>query len=144
MLAQRYLRLAAFSRRDALRFALPLAVLVLVTTAILGADALPQRAAVGVGDVAATDIVAPRAVEFASAIQTEQARQASRAAVLPQYDYTSAKGAAVANQQAGELNVRVAAVDSAFEADLKPDDRRPLLESAISDLGKADRATLVE
>jgi putative nucleotidyltransferase with HDIG domain len=144
MLAQRYLRLAAFSRRDALRFALPLGVLAFVTTAILGADVLPQRATVGVGDVATADIVAPRAVEFDSAIQTEQARQAARGAVQPQYDYTTAKGAAVANEQAGEFNVRVAAVDSAFEADLKPEDRQPLLESAIPDLGKADRATLVD
>ncbi len=143
MLAQRHLRLSGFGRRDAVRFALPLVVLVLVTTAILGADIVPQRVALSVGDVATTDIVAPRALEFDSAILTEQARQAARAAVPPQYDYTTAKGAAVANQQAGAFNVRVAAVDSAFEADLRPKARAALLETAIDDLDTARRRTLV-
>jgi putative nucleotidyltransferase with HDIG domain len=144
VLAQRYLRLSAFGRRDAVRFAVPLLALVALATAILGADFLPQRAGLEVGDVAATDIVAPRALEFESAIQTDLARQAARAAIPPQYDYTTAKGAAVANQQAGALNARVAAVDSAFAADLKPRERKALLGSAIADLDKADRTTLVE
>ncbi|HEU4674043.1 MAG TPA: HDIG domain-containing protein [Candidatus Limnocylindrales bacterium] len=143
MLAQRYLRLSAFSRRDAVRFALPLAALVLVTTAILGADIVPQRVALGIGDVATSDIVAPRATEFDSTIQTDQARQAARAAIPPQYDYTTAKGAAVANQQAGAFNVRVAAVDSAFDADLRPRERRSVLATAIDDLDAARRDTLL-
>ncbi|HET7027222.1 MAG TPA: HDIG domain-containing protein [Candidatus Limnocylindrales bacterium] len=143
MLVQRALRATGFGRRDAIRFAVSLTVLVGVLTAILGADFLPTRVSLAVGDIAAADIRAPRALDFASQLETEQARQAARTAVPPQYDYTTGKGAAVANQAAQALASRAAPVDAAFGADIKPEERQALLEAAIPGLDKDDAATLL-
>jgi cyclic-di-AMP phosphodiesterase PgpH len=143
MLVQRALRATGFGRRDAIRFAASLTALVVVLTAILGADILPTRPAVQVGDIASTDIRAPRTGDVVRQIQTDEERSAARAAVPPQYDYTTARGAAIAIQQARALADRVAPVDAAFAPNLKANQRKSALESAIPDLGKDDRETLV-
>ncbi len=142
MLVQRALRATGFGRRDAIRFAIPLTILVLVLTAILGADILPTRVAVLPGDIAGADIRAPRALDFVSARETDAARAAARAQVPPQYDYSRPRAAAIATEQARVLADRTAAVEAAFSADLKADQRKAALGSAIADLSKDDRATL--
>lgn len=142
MLVQRALRVTGFGRRDAVRFAVSLTALVIILTAILGADILPTRVGVSVGDIASGDVRAPRALDFVSTIQTDQAKAAARAAVVPQYDYSTPKGAAVATAQARALTERVASVDAAFAGNLKTDARKAVLDSAIPDLAKNDRTTL--
>jgi hypothetical protein len=52
---------------------------------ILAIDLIPNTVAVEVGDVAAEDILAPRAVSFVSASETEAARAEAEAAVEPIY-----------------------------------------------------------
>jgi putative nucleotidyltransferase with HDIG domain len=142
MLVQRALRATGFGRRDAIRFAISLVVLVGVLTAILGADFLPNRVSLAVGDIAAADIRAPRALDFVSTIETDQARQNARDKVPPQYDYSVAKGAAVANEQGAKFGSLVAPIDAAFAAELKPEERAARLAGAIPGLDKDDTATL--
>src|SRR3954471_1589874 len=143
MLVQRALRATGFGRRDAARFATSLTILVLILTAILGADILPERVSVQAGDIAGSDIRAPKTADFESGIQTDAARQEARAAVPPQYDYTTARGANVATAQARALADRVAPVEAAFAAsNLTAAQRKSVLQAAIPELGKDDRTTL--
>ena len=64
-------------------------------TSILAVDLSP-RFNLAAGDLAPADIRAPRAATFTNDILTQQARDAARAAVAPQYDYTSVKAIAIA------------------------------------------------
>ncbi|HYM84897.1 MAG TPA: HDIG domain-containing protein, partial [Candidatus Dormibacteraeota bacterium] len=132
-----------FTRRDAGRFTVAAALLVVALAAILSIDILPTQVDLGVGQVATTDVRAPRAAEYVSAIQTAAARQAARDKVEPQYDYTADKGATLAAQQARAFEQRVAPVDAAFDASLKPAERTAVLQSAVDGLSDKARATLV-
>ncbi|HYM84957.1 MAG TPA: hypothetical protein VEY67_12500, partial [Candidatus Dormibacteraeota bacterium] len=143
MLAQRTAPVRAFTRRDAGRFTVAAALLVVALAAILSIDILPTQVDLGVGQVATTDVRAPRAAEYVSAIQTAAARQAAREKVEPQYDYTADKGATLAAQQARAFEQRVAPVDAAFDASLKPAERTAVLQSAVDGLSDKARATLV-
>ena len=65
-----------------------LAVMVLVGVALFGIlaiDLVPNTVSVDVGDVATEDILAPRAVSFVSASETETARADAEANVEPIY-----------------------------------------------------------
>jgi putative nucleotidyltransferase with HDIG domain len=143
MLAQRALRATGFGRRDAIRFAISLSVLVLVLTAILGADILPAPVALQVGDIASAEVRAPKALDYVSELETGQAQEEARAKVEPQYDYTTARGSLIATQQARIFNQRVAAIDAAFDLGVKPADRKSILQTTVPDLAKDERATLV-
>jgi len=101
------------NRREALRLATAGAVLVLVMTSILAVDLSP-RFNLAVGDLAPADIRAPRAATFTNDILTQQARDAARAAVAPQYDYTSVKAIAIAAEQGGQFTALIGPLDSAF------------------------------
>ena len=140
MLTQRAPVLARFTRSDATRLAIAAIALIAALTAILAADILPSRSVqYEVGDVATADVVAPKATTIVSSTLTGQARAAARAAVPFQYDYTSEKAIAIAAEQATAFNQRVRRADTAFTStDLKPEERRALLEVAIS--GLTDRA----
>jgi membrane-associated HD superfamily phosphohydrolase len=89
MLTQRAEADSTFGPRDLTRLGIASALLVVVLTAIFALDLLPQRLVVKVGDVASTDIAAPRAQEYVSGVQTQQKQQEARAAVEPVYDYTT-------------------------------------------------------
>ncbi len=91
-------------------------------------DIVPTRIDVKVGDVAASDILAPRALTYTSAIQTQEARDAARVAVAPQYDFTPDKASAVARQQGLAFDRIVAPVDTAFDAAVAESERLTLLE----------------
>src|SRR5262245_45088436 len=140
MLTQRAPVLARFTRNDATRLAIAAIALIAALTAILAADILPSRSVqYVVGDVAAADVIAPKATTIVSSTLTDQARQAARVAVPFQYDYTSEKAIAIAAEQATACNERVRRADTAFTStDLKPEERAALLEVAI--IGLTDRA----
>lgn len=134
-----------FTRRDVPRIAIAAGVLVLALSAILGADILPEPPLdVKVGQLASRDIIAPRALEFESRIQTDAARAAASAAVAPQYTFTSENAIAIAAAQQLAFEARVVRIDTTFAADLTPEGRKSLLEIAIPTLSEGARATLVE
>jgi cyclic-di-AMP phosphodiesterase PgpH len=139
MLTQRAPVLARFTRSDATRLTIAAGSLILALTVILAADILPSRSVqYSVGDVAAEDIVSPKAVSLESRTLTDQARKAARDSVAFQYDYTSEKAIAIAAEQARAFSERVRRVDTAFATEMKPKERASLLEVAIP--GLADRA----
>ena len=144
MLTQRLDAFARFTRRDAVRFVLAAGILVAALTAILGADIVPQEPiSVVVGDLAPRDIIAPKALDFESAVRTDAERNAAREDVDPQYDFTTENAAAIAMEQQQAFERRVARVDTTFAADLPDDQRATLLETAVLDLSDEERATLV-
>jgi putative nucleotidyltransferase with HDIG domain len=144
VLTQRAPALARFTRNDAARFAIAALILTVSLTAILGFDVLPDEPLqVQTGDLAPGDIVAPRALDFTSDVQTAEAQSAARAAVGPQYDFTTDGAIATAAQQLAAFDRRVARIDTAFTAELTPEERTALLETAVSDLPDEELATLV-
>jgi putative nucleotidyltransferase with HDIG domain len=135
---------AGFTRSDASRLAIAAAILVAGLAAILGADILPQQPLqVAVGDLAPRDILAPRAIDFESQVQTTDAQVAARAAVEPQYDYTTENAIAIAAEQQLGFEHRVLQIDTTFSAKLSAATQSTLLESAIPDLSSIARKTLV-
>jgi putative nucleotidyltransferase with HDIG domain len=145
VLTQRTQVLTRFTRNDATRLGIAAITLILVLTAILGADFLPEETIqYQEGDVARANIVAPRAISFESEVRTDLAREAAREAVPPQYTYTTDKAIAIAAEQAIAFAARVDRVDTAFAADLTPEERASLLEVAVpgSILSETARATL--
>ena len=68
--------------------------IVLAMTTILSVDLSP-RLVLQVGDLAPTDIKAPKAISFPNPVLTSQAQQAARDAVQPQYDFTSERAIAI-------------------------------------------------
>ena len=145
MLTQQAPALSRFTRSDATRLGISAGILVLVMTAILGSDILPQESLrLQTGDLAPRDIVAPRALDFDSDVLTTQAREAARQSVAPQYDFTSDQAIAIATEKQAAFDTRVSRVDTAFEAELTTDERRSLLETAVPELTGDSLATLVE
>ncbi|HEY4633633.1 MAG TPA: HDIG domain-containing metalloprotein [Candidatus Limnocylindrales bacterium] len=144
MLTQRAPSLARFTRNDAARFGIAAVILIIAMTAILSVDLLPEEPLqVQSGDLAPRDIVAPRALDFDSDVQTAEARAAARAGVPPQYDFTTDGAIATAAQQLVAFDRRVARIDTAFTAELSPEERAALLETAVADLPDAELETLL-
>jgi putative nucleotidyltransferase with HDIG domain len=144
MLTQRADNPTRFTRGDVPRLAIAATILVLALTAILGSDILPDPPLdVTVGQLASRDIVAPKAVEFDSAVLTDAARTAARAAVQPQYTFTTENAIAIAAAQQLAFETRVAQIDTTFSADLSPAGRKSLLQTAVPDLSDGARAVLV-
>src|SRR4051812_45464089 len=110
-------------------------------TLILGLDLTPGLA-VKVGDLAPSDIAAPRALNFTNELLTDQARQAARDSVDPQYDYTSERAIAIAAEQLTAFTRRVAPIESAFAPETSADHRAALLDSALPDLSDDARTVL--
>ena len=119
-----------------------MALIVLLAT-ILGVDFVPQRLQVSVGTVAAADIVAPRADEYVSDVETNLRKAAARAGVEPVYDFTTAKASATAEKQLREFELRVRPIDQAFAETTPADQRETLLAAALPDLPEDARATLL-
>ena len=145
MIARRVSRAAAFTRRDAVRLVVSVAILAALVTAVLSIDLLPTATfQTTVNEPSPVDIYAPRAVQYTSEIQTTAQQQAARAAVAPQYDYTAARGQAFAAQQVAALQNEVAPIDAAFSARSAADARHAALAAALPDLSTASRATLLD
>ena len=133
-----------FTRRDASRLAIAAGVLILVMTAILGADILPKQALdARVGELATSDILAPRAIDFESKVQTAAAQAAASKAVPPQYTFTTENAIAIADAQQLAFESRVTRVDTTFTAELTPAARASLLETAVPGLSQGPRKTLM-
>ena len=142
MLSRRLDRVAAFTRRDAVRLAVASLLLITGLTAVLSIDDLPQAVNLSVGDLATADVRAPRTLVFASATETAAAHQAARDAIPPQYDYKAETAAALTRRQLDGLAVLLTPVDAAFAADLAPEDRRIALAATLPDLSLQSRKTL--
>ena len=143
MLTSRAVAIRRFTRNDATRLSIASVILVLILTAILGADLLPRESlTLKAGDIVGTDIVAPGPVEFESEVQTAAARQEARDDVEPQYDFTSEKAIAIAAEQALAFERHVSRVDTIFASDLTPEERAALLETASPELSAPSKATL--
>ncbi|MDO8485695.1 MAG: HDIG domain-containing protein [Candidatus Limnocylindrales bacterium] len=144
MLTSRAPNLARFTLGDASRLGIAALILVLALTAILGVDILPDEPLqVNAGELAPRDIAAPRAVDFVSVVRTSEARAAARSAVEPQYDFTSENAIAIAEEQQLAFETRVGRIDTTFAADLAPEERASLLETAVPGLSQVVRETLV-
>jgi putative nucleotidyltransferase with HDIG domain len=142
VLTRRLVADSPFTRRDAARLAVAATTLVAVMTAILSIGIMPAGFAARVGDLAPTDLRAPRAAEFTSTIETDNARKAARAEVQPQYDYTLERGELFAARQLAAFRRTVAPVDAAFAAVLTPQARRIALAAAVPRLSTAAKQTL--
>src|SRR5262249_7358796 len=110
-------------------------------TAILAVDLAPKLD-LQVGDLAPTDIKAPRALTFTNPVLTAQAQQSARDAVEPQYDYTSERAIAISADQLAAFNREVAPLDSAFAAATTAAQRKTILQTAVPGLSDEARATL--
>jgi putative nucleotidyltransferase with HDIG domain len=144
MLTQRNDSPTRFTRRDVPRLAIAAGIFIVALAAILGADILPQQPLdVGVGQLATHDIVAPRAIEFDSQVQTDAARAAASAATPFQYTFTSENAIAIAAAQQLAFEKRVGPIDTTFSANLTVDIRKTLLQTAVPGLSDASRTTLV-
>ncbi len=143
MLTQRIETPNRFTRRDIPRLAIAAGILILALAAILGADILPESPLQVVeGQLATHDIVAPRALDFESTLQTTAARDAASAAVPPQYDFTTENAIAIAAAQQVAFENRVSRIDTTFSADISADGRKSLLQTAVPDLSDPAKATL--
>ncbi len=142
MLSRRLDRVAAFTRRDAVRLFVASALLVTGLTAVLSLNDLPSAVDLEVGDLAPVDVVAPRTLTLTSEVQTEAARRAARDAVPPQYDYRAETASTLTSRQLGVLAELLAPVDAAFGPDVTPEEREVVLASQPPDLSPEARATL--
>jgi membrane-associated HD superfamily phosphohydrolase len=133
---------AAFTRRDLFRLGVAAILLVAVLTGIFALDLFPQPLVIHVGDVAASDIVAPRTDQYPSQIQTQADRDAASKAVEPVYDYTTEKAIRIAGVQLDAFEALVRPVDTAFESATKAPERTMLLETVIPGLSSEARTTL--
>ncbi len=142
MLSRRLDRVAAFTRRDAVRLVVAAALIVTALTAILSIDDLPRAVNLHVGDLATADVRAPRTTLFISEIETAEARAAKRDEVPPQYDYKAETAAAVTHRQLDALAAELAPVDAAFNPAVKPVARQLALAVAVPGLTLTGRKTL--
>jgi len=125
---------ATFTRRDAWRLLAASALLIAAMSAILGLDVLPAQPSLELGMPAPVTIQAPRATHYDSQVLTQQAQDAARTLVEPQYTYSAANGAAVAAQQARAFETAVAPVDTAFDPATTDLGRQAILATALGDL----------
>jgi putative nucleotidyltransferase with HDIG domain len=128
-------------RRDLARVFVAAASLVLVMTLILGLDLTPGLD-VKVGDLSQGDIRAPRALTFANELLTNEARDAARLAVPPQYDYTSERAITIAAGQLGAFTKQVSPLDTAFAPETSAEDRQALLDAVLPGLSDEARTVL--
>ena len=135
----------AFTRRDGTRLGIAGAILALVLTAVLGIDvALPQGLAADRGPARAPRHRRSRRPRFRERDQDRGGARGGTRAVPDQYDYTTGNAIAIAAAQQRAFESRVDALDAAFAADISPEDRAALLDSALVelDLPEAEAETL--
>jgi len=142
MLAQSAVPTIPFTRRDAGRLIAAAVVLVVAMSVILGLDFLPAQAQLEVDKPAPANVFAPRAGQYESKVLTDAAREAARADVEPQYDFTAAQAEAIAVQQARAFERLVKPIDAAFAEGVTPEDRVILLGAALPALTAEQTATL--
>ena len=135
----------AFTRRDLGRLIVAAAILIVALTAILASDVASNGLGLGVGQIPPTNISAPRALTYDSAILTQQARQQASEAVAPQYDYTADRAAAIATQQGAAFAALVAPADAAFNDPSIPFiGRMEVLQGLLTNLSASSHSTFVQ
>ena len=142
MLAQSAEPTIPFTRRDAGRLIAAAVVLVVAMSVILGLDFLPAQTQLEVDKPVPANVFAPRAGQYESKVLTDAAREAARADVEPQYDFTAAQAEAIAVQQARAFERLVKPIDAAFAEGVTPEDRVILLGTALPALTAEQTATL--
>jgi putative nucleotidyltransferase with HDIG domain len=144
MLSQRVVQASStFTRRDLSRLVVAAVLLVATLTGIFALDLFPRPLVIQAGDVAATDIVAPRTESYVSQIQTAADKDAASKAVAPVYDYSSEKAIRIAGVQLKAFESRVKTLDTAFDPATKASEKAALLEVALPGLSEEARVTLV-
>src|SRR5262245_20755822 len=143
MLAQRVDQAVQFTRRDAGRFLAAALLLVAIIGGTLGSDILPPALNLTVGQPAPSDIRAPRARDYTSAVRTNQAPDDARENVESQYDYSQARELTIAADQLQKYEAAVSPVDAAFSPSVAPEDRAALLQTVLPGLTDEARETLV-
>jgi putative nucleotidyltransferase with HDIG domain len=131
------------SRRELVRLGTAAAALIAVMTLVLGLDISPGID-LQVGDLAQSDVRAPRALTYTNEILTGQAREEARQAVPPQYDFTAERAITIAEEQLQAFNRRITPLDTAFAPETSAEDREAFLETALPDISEDARATLME
>jgi putative nucleotidyltransferase with HDIG domain len=134
---------ATVGRRDVARLGIAAVVLVVILTAILGADFFPEPLEVRVGSVATADIVAPRALKYESKVRTEKLQDEARAGVQPQYDYTTDRAVEISREQLRLFDQRVAPIDQAFAEGTPEEERTTLLRASLEGIPDDVRLTLL-
>jgi cyclic-di-AMP phosphodiesterase PgpH len=129
------------SRREVVRLATAAGALVLAMTVILGVDVAP-RLDLKVGDLAPTDIRAPKAATFTNPVLTDAAQASARNEVKPQYDFTSERAIAIAAEQLDHFATSVAPLDTAFEAKTSTADRQSLIDAYLPKLSTETQTVL--
>jgi cyclic-di-AMP phosphodiesterase PgpH len=143
MLNQAVEPVGPLSRRDASRIGIAAVVLVVILTAILGADVFPQPLRIDVGSVATADVVAPRPADYVSKVETDKLQNAARDAVEPQYDYTTTGAIEIAKEQLRLFDQRVQPIDQAFAEGTSQEQKSRLLSSALEGIPAQVRITLL-
>jgi putative nucleotidyltransferase with HDIG domain len=145
MLTRRIDTPTRFTRSDVPRLVIAAGILILALAAILGADILPdQPLDAAEGQLATRDILAPKAIDFESKVQTDQARAAASAAVPFQYSFTTENAIAIAAAQQLAFESRVNGIDTTFAATaISEAGKKALLKNAVLDLSDQARTTLV-
>jgi putative nucleotidyltransferase with HDIG domain len=134
---------STFTRRDLRRMAIAFVLLVTTMTGIFALDLIPQRLDIAIGDVATANIAAPRTATYPSDILTAAAKDAASKDVAFVYDYSSEKAIGIAGVALRNFASLVSPIDRAFQPDTPKAEKQSLLESAVTDLTAAARATLV-
>jgi cyclic-di-AMP phosphodiesterase PgpH len=130
------------TRRELARLIAAFGALVIVMTLTLGLDLSPGLA-LHSGDLATSDVVAPRALNYTNELLTAQARQAARDGVDPQYDFTSERAITIAAEQLSAFTRRVAPLDTAFAPQTSAEERQALLDGVLPGLSADARAELM-
>jgi putative nucleotidyltransferase with HDIG domain len=132
-----------FTRRDLGRLIAASVLLVAAMSVILGLDVIPAQTALEPGKPAPFNVYAIRTDQYVSEVLTEQARQAARDAVDPQYDFSIARGASVAAQQVREFDTKVVPIDAAFAEGVTDAQRATVLGEVLpGELSEDVRQTL--
>ena len=131
MLREPHERPGPFGRRDLARLVVAAVLIVTALAAGVVSDLAPTTPGYAVGSVAQSAILAPRDAVIPNKVETAAAGAAKAAAVLPQYDYTKAKAASIADVQVAELAARLKPIDDAFTNSQSPEELRAALQSAL-------------
>jgi len=116
MLTQRVtVNSSTFTRRDLRRLVVAMVLLVTAMTAIFALDLVPQPLVIETGDVAPSNIVAPRTQSYVSEVRTAAERAAAVKDVQSVYDYGTQKALGIANAQVAKFDARVGPIDRAFD-----------------------------
>jgi cyclic-di-AMP phosphodiesterase PgpH len=121
------------SRRELGRLGALAGTLIVAMTIVLGVDLSPH-VTYKVGDLAQSDVKAPKALTFTNDVLTAAARDAARNATAPQYTFTSDGAIAIAAEQLALFATNVAPLDTAFGPKTTAADRQSLINTFLPTL----------